>query len=640
MEKKPNINSEKFQIPVNYEGDNLRQPGEDDASYASRVADQAKEDGLGARAAKKMAEQTLAMEDEMFERTSGARGRRERIVSIRKGMEADLADNDAQLEAGSITQMEHDQKAEEIQKNAEDRIRLLENARDRQKEKYTADTFTNADSSEFYDEANTIASKEDSEAYDRWQASQDAEAANTDQKKLDRVEKSAMRHAEKIAKTTTADERAASEEAILNNLERHYRHQHDINGNNIAQPVSTDEGRHMTYADLEREKENVEKRAQREREQIEQFFMEQSEKKDAKDAEAKDVEVKDVEPVDEETEGNEDKEQERGEDEILAQASANAEALKARKAAEKGEKERSEEEIFAQVRKNAEALRDGKKSKKEAEETDGLAAKPEVEDGDNKAEASEATTSAVAVENQESKVEKSEAFLQKVALVREALKEFGKKLWSDDKDANKEKVYSIGSDIEFIEKEEKGKAQDTKSIYRKAEKETLERLKESFEFVLTGILNKKNELERAALRGENINDEEKQKLESDRRQYSDEAALVEDELKKRKTNEIVDNTIETVKTRELIEEAHESARELFNANRAQMEAYAQWQAGQLSTEDMKQRDNEAMSAREAMAGMLEQMDADQRAEFIDEYANLQGAMNIVYSIHQTIEPIE
>lgn len=509
MEKKPNLSSEKYQIPINYEGDYLRRPGEGDEEYKNRVQEQSMEDGRTEEKAKEVAEKTLMMEEELSERTSGARGRREQIAATRKAMEAALAENDAAFEAGTLTQMEHDQKAKEIQENADRKVDLLERAGQRQKEKYVADTYANADSSEFYDEANTIASAEDAEAYDRWMAKQDAEseklnwaaeqnAESPSKEKLDRIEAAATRHAERIARTKTPDEIAASEEAILNNLERHYQQKHDINVNNIAQPVSTEEGRHLTSKDFDREVERVKERASRQREQIEQYFANQETKKAETSGERSEAEMR---------------------ADMLAEA---AEEMKARE----GEK-RSEAEMRADMLAEAGAER---RARETSENESGKAA-GETPATEGKAEEKEAP--------------KPKNFLTKLNVLRLGIERFGAK------DESEETKKQNAADLAFIEAQrsrETSKATSTMDVYTAADWGFLGRVKTALSAMATACNKEAAKLIEASRFY--MTDEEKKAQEEERNNIKiiqkhcrEELATIEEAEKRKKAKEIVDGTM-------------------------------------------------------------------------------------------------
>ena len=159
-----------------YEGDYYKRPGESDADWEARIREQALEDSGGNE---KYADQMVQWQtQERFERSSTARNAREKIADTYKEHEQAEKELQEQLDNGSITQMEYDQQRDKLETEALQKVDLLERAKDRARDKRHGEYYANEDSSAFYDEANTIASEADAEAYERWQQKQDEEYEN------------------------------------------------------------------------------------------------------------------------------------------------------------------------------------------------------------------------------------------------------------------------------------------------------------------------------------------------------------------------------------------------------------------------------------------------------------------------------
>lgn len=485
MERKPKAasvsgeGSEKFNIPpmedveatkkteelTHYEGDYLRRPGESDTDWEGRIREQAGKDYGEDVNVDQIVDQHKKAEEAEFEATGVARASREKIARIYEEQNAAEAALKQQLDRGTITQEQYDREFDRIETEALERIDRLDRVREKRRDSFNKERYANEDHGSFYDEANTFASEEDKKAYERWQKKQDALASG---KKDDAV--------------------SASEETVLNNLERHYRHKHGIGENDIAHEGEVKEGdRVMDGDEYERQVERVKQRAK-----IEDFFREQSDKVAPESGSDIVANEKDNDVVKNDSEITDNKNIENGDD--SSEISGDNNVAKDLEDSSKNESDSSDEVTGVEdnheaekrdeeaIRKEVEAkARAWKESQATKEASDDSAKK----DGKDEKESDE---------NKEKKEDGKETFRFRLKRVLGSIQDYAKSIYSSEDSEDKELFKNLGEDYADL-KEQSKKNGSMVEIYKGMLISRLTRIADAIQFSINGTYEGMKEMD-------------------------------------------------------------------------------------------------------------------------------------------------
>ena len=444
MERKPKAasvsgeGSEKFNIPpmedmeatkkteelTHYEGDYLRRPGESDDDWEGRIREQAGKD-------------------------YGEDVNVDQIVDQHKKAE----------------EAQYDREFDRIETEALERIDRLDRVREKRRDSFNKERYANEDHGSFYDEANTFASEEDKKAYERWQKKQDALASG---KKDNAV--------------------SASEETVLNNLERHYRHKHGIGENDIAHEGEVKEGdRVMDGDEYERQVERVKQRAK-----IEDFFREQSDKVAPESGSDIVANEKDNDVVKNDSEITDNKNIENGDD--SSEISGDDNVAKDLEDSSKNESDSSDEVTGVEdnheaekrdeeaIRKEVEAkARAWKESQATKEASDDSAKK----DGKDEKESDE---------NKEKKEDGKETFRFRLKRVLGSIQDYAKSIYSSEDSEDKELFKNLGEDYADL-KEQSKKNGSMVEIYKGMLISRLTRIADAIQFSINGTYEGMKEMD-------------------------------------------------------------------------------------------------------------------------------------------------
>ncbi|MBQ1344604.1 SHOCT domain-containing protein, partial [Candidatus Saccharibacteria bacterium] len=603
MERKPKAasvsgeGSEKFNIPpmedmeatkkteelTHYEGDYLRRPGESDADWEGRIREQAGKDYGEDVNVDQIVDQHKKAEKAEFEATE-MRESRERIAKIRSDSEKKAAELKSQLDReeisqdeydnkrneldvytqgkievastpkarieairsnqeeeskklkeqfdkGTITQAEYDTELARLESDAQHRIGTIERVREGKREKFNSKRYANEDHGSFYDEANTFASEEDKKAYERWQKKQDALASG---KKDNAV--------------------SASEETVLNNLERHYRHKHGIGENDIAHEGEVKEGdRVMDGDEYERQVERVKQRAK-----IEDFFREQSDKVAPESGSDIVANEKDNDVVKNDSEITDNKNIENGDD--SSEISGDNNVAKDLEDSSKNESDSSDEVTGVEdnheaekrdeeaIRKEVEAkARAWKESQATKEASDDSAKK----DGKDEKE-SDSASKEKSDENKEKKEDGKETFRFRLKRVLGSIQDYAKSIYSNEDSEDKELLKTLGEDYADLKEQSKKKGSMVE-IYKGMLLGRLTRIADALQFSIYNIYESMKEMDPKS----NEFDEGNKKFSSLLDEKDEIDAVIEEKnrqeaekARKREIEAIADDAVKRTKERE------------------------------------------------------------------------------------------